>query len=240
MTLGPALKHVIEDDGVKVLIVRDSGDITDEYLTYEPNAQVTKPFIREFFLEAEFPYDTQVVAGDVIEFIITGDRYLVMNKTAEILENEITLYNGVLYKCNMTIDIYRPDDTGTRDNQYHQATTWSLVKADADVLFTTPLYGIDLETDEQIGLIGVKDLELYIPSSVVISVLDRIIVSSSEYYRVETVKKRRYSAVDVCDVGEDMRPTKGSSVTTTTSTTTTSTTTTSTTTTSTTTTTTST
>jgi len=224
MTIGPDIEEAIKEVATGYTILRDSGDVTGEFLRSEPNAQITKPFIREFFLESVFTYSSVVVIGDVIEFDTTGDKYLVMNKTPEIFENEIILFNGVLYKCNVSIDIQRPDDTGSRDKQYHLKTAWSLVKASANALLVTPLYGVDLETDEELGLIGVKELELYIPTSVGLQELDRVIVSSTEYYRIETVKKRRYSAVDICDIGEDVRPIIGSSVTTTTSTTTTSTT----------------
>lgn len=226
MTIGPDIKEAIEEVGVGITILRDAGNITGEHLEYEPNAQVTKPFIQEFFLESQLNYDTQVVVGDIIQFDVTGDKYIVMNRTPELFENEVILYNGVLYKCNVVLNIYRPDDTGARDAQYHQQTSWSLVKSSVNALLTTPLYGVDLETDLELGLIGVSDLELYVPSFVNLEVLDRVIISSSEYYRVEAVKKRRYSAVDVCDIGEDMRPIEGSNVTTTTSTTSSSTTTT--------------
>jgi len=224
MTIGPDIEEAIKEVAVGFTILRDSGNITGEFLRSEPNAQITKPFIREFFLESIFTYNSVAEVGDIIEFNVTGDIYLVMNKTPEIFENEIILYNGILYKCNVSIDIQRPDDTKARDAQYHKKTSWSLVKAGVNALLVTPLYGVDLETDEELGLIGVKELELYISTSIGLQELDRIIVSPTEYYRIETVKKRRYSAVDICDIGEDVRPIIGSSVTTTTSTTTTSTT----------------
>ena len=219
MTIGPDIKEAVEEVGLKITILRDSGNITGEHLRYKPNAQVTKPFIQEFFLEALLLYDTEIVVGDIIQFDVTEDKYIVMNRTPELFENEVILYNGVLYKCNIVANIYRPDDSGARDAQYHQATSWSLVKSSVNALLTTPLYGVDLETDLELGMIGVSDLELYIPSSIGLEVLDRVIISPSEYYRAETIKKRRYSAVDVCDIGEDKRPIEGSSVTTTTSTT---------------------
>jgi hypothetical protein len=213
MTIGPDIKEAIEEVGLKYTILRDVGNITGEYLTYKPNAQVTKPFIQEFFLEAALVYDTQILVGDIVQFDVPGDNYIVMNKTPDLFENEIIRFNGVLYKCNIVADIYRPDDTGARDAQYHQATSWSLVKSSVNALLTTPLYGVDLETDLELGMIGVSDLELYIPSSIGLEVLDRVVISSSEYYRAETIKKRRYSAVDVCDIGEDTRPVEGSGIT---------------------------
>jgi hypothetical protein len=219
MTIGPDIKEAIGEVGVAFTILRDSGDITGEFLQYKPNAQVTKPFIREFFLEAMACYDTVIVSGDTIEFNATGDRFLVMNSTPKMFENAAISFDTVLYKTNVVVDIYRPDDSGVRDNQYHKDTVWNLVKADVNVLMTSPLFGISLETDLEIGLIGLKLMELYIPDSVGLQVLDRLVISPDEYFRVEAIKSRRYAAVSVCDVGEDDRPIIGSSVTTTTTTT---------------------
>jgi hypothetical protein len=226
MTIGPDIKEAIEEAGVAYTLIRDSGNISGEYLQAKSNAQVTKPFIREFFLEALICYDSGVVSGEILEFNTTGDRYMVMNLTPKMFENTVISYEAVLYKTNVSVDIYRPDDSGARDNQYHQETIWNLVQANVDVLITSPLYGISLETDQQLGLIGLKELELYIPTSVELEVLDRLVISPTEYYRVEAIKSRRYSAVDVCDIGEDERPIIGSSVTTTTTTSSTTTTTT--------------
>jgi len=63
MTIGPDIKEAIVEVGTRFVIERDSGDITGEYLNFKSNAQVTKPFIREFFLEAEFCYDTAKLAN---------------------------------------------------------------------------------------------------------------------------------------------------------------------------------
>ena len=218
MTIGPDIKEAIEEVGAAFTIIRTSGNIDGGYLQAKSNAQVTKPFIREFFLEALICYDSDVVSGDVIEFDTTSDRYLIMNLTSKLFENEVISFDTVLYKTNVSADIYRPDDSGSRDSQYHLETAWDLVQEDVDVLITSPLYGISLETDQHLGLIGLKELEMYIPTSIGLQVLDRIVISPTEYYRVEAIKSRRYLAVDVCDIGEDERPIIGSSVTTTTTT----------------------
>lgn len=224
MSIGPDIKDALKEVAITATILRDSGNVENEYIDYDPNAQVTKPFVQEFFLECSLTYDTQIVIGDIIQFDTTTDKYLVMNKTANQFENAVISYNGILYKSNTVVDVYRPVDIENRDDQYLHHTIWTLVKADVNVLLTTALHGYDLE-DSEIGKLSVKDLELYISTSVGAQELDRIIVSSREYYKIETVKKRRYSAVDVCDLGNDTRSIEGSNVTTTTSTTSSSTTT---------------
>jgi hypothetical protein len=86
---------------------------------------------------------------------------------------------------------------------------------------TTQLYGHDLQTDIEIGYIGVEGHELYVQSSIGTKVGDRVRISAEEYFRVKAVKKRRFSAVDVCDLEEETRPWTTTTTTTTSSTTTT-------------------
>ena len=225
MSIGPDAKAVYAEVGVSFTILRDSGNITGEYLVFKPNSQVTKPFIQEFFLEASIAYDTDTVAGDIIQFVVTSDKYLVMNNTPILFVDEIYKYASVLYKTNVSVDILRPSES-RNSHTYQYETTWTMVKGSVDALLTTPLYGHSLESDEELGLIGVELNEFYIPSSIGVQVLDRIRVAPSEYYRVETVKKRRYSAVDVIELSEDTRLMHSTTTTTTTTTSSTTTTTT--------------
>lgn len=225
MTIGPDIEEALDEVGTVITIVRQSGNVTGETIYFKPNAQVTKPFIREFFLEAWFSYNSQAVAGDIVEFNVTGDRYIVMNFTPLIFENEIIKYDVVLYKANISPTILRPREI--RDPQtYQMRTVWDVVGTAVDCLLTTPLHGHDLETDEQIGLLGIQNHELYVPESIGVKALDRIRLSSAENYRVETVKKRRYSNVTVFDIGEDTRAYTTTTTTTTTTSTSSSTTTT--------------
>ncbi len=217
MTIGPDIKEVLEEVGNTITIKRDSGDVTGEYTMYKPNAQVTKPFIREFFLEGTLSYDTQAVVGDIVEFLVTGDKYILMNKSPSMLENEVYQYNAVFYKTNVVADILRPSEGNWPAATYHRSTDWTYVKRQVDLLITTPLYGAELETDQQLGQIGLEIHEMYIPTSIGVVALDRIRVSSGIYYKVETVKPRRYDGVEVVELGEDTREV----VTTTSSTTTT-------------------
>jgi hypothetical protein len=220
MTIGPDIKEAIVEVGTKYNIIRDSGNITGEYLDYETNAQVTKPFIREFFLDAQVCYDSQIVAGDIIQFTTTLSKYFIMNLTPEMFENSIISYQAVLYKTNETMTIYRPSNQ--RDSQtYHMRTIWTPVKTAVPILITSPLFGIDLETDQELGLIGLQLHEAYVPSNYGIQVLDRLLLSSGEYFRVEALKKRRFEGIDVLDVGTDTRPTTTTTTTTTSTTTTT-------------------
>jgi len=219
MTIGPDIKEAIVEVGTGFTIIRDSGNISGEFLTHKSNAQVTKPFIREFFLEGTMQYDTVVVSGDIVEFDTTGVRYLVTHKTATLFENAVIRYEVVLYKANVNVSVLRPVEV--RDaHTYHIRTAWSTVKAAHDLVLTTPLFGQSLDGDNELGMLGIQSHEVYAPTSYGITYLDRLkILSTGEYWRVEAVRKYRYDGVDVIDVGEDVRPTTTTTSTSTTTTT---------------------
>lgn len=201
MTLGADIKEALTEIGA-VVIVR-SGET--EYVDLETNAQVTKPFIREFFLEAMVSYDTDMESGSVVEVDLTGEHYLVMNKTPEIVENAIMNYSCVFYKANVSGEILRPSGEVRSTQTYHKVSVFNSVATDCYALLTEPLFSGDLETDEQLGLLGIKKEELYIPRSYGIQVMDRFQPVSGEYYIVESIKARRFPAVDVAILGEDTR-----------------------------------
>lgn len=207
MGIAADLKEVFEEVGISYKILRDSGDVSGEFLDFEPNEQITKPFIREYFLEVSLASDTEAIGGDVVEFLPsgeTGDKYLLMNKTADIFENEIIKYDGVLYKVNVSGEILRSSGEVWDDN-YRKGYGFKVVKTTAYGLQVEPLFGGELEDNTDLALIGLEKHELYVPSSYGIQELDQYISNSGEYYRVESIKARRYKGVDVIILGEDTR-----------------------------------
>jgi len=222
MTIGPDIREVLDEVGTSYTILRDTGNVTGEKTYYQSNSQVTKPFIREFFLEAWFPYNTQAVGGDYVQLLTTGEIFLVMNKTAQMFEDAVIKWDVVLYKCNVTIDVLRPVEPDSWDSDYRKLTSWSYIKEQKYALITTPLYGHDLATDEELGYLGLEVHEMYAPISLGIETLDRIKLTSLEYFRVETIKPRRYEGVNVYEIGEDSRVAQSTTTTSTTTTSTTS------------------
>lgn len=230
MTIGPDISEVLEEVGIAITIEDiDGNQTTGEYSYAKSNSQVTKPFIREFFLEGWLVYNTSASAGDYLIFNVPNDKYIIMNKSPQIFENEVIKYDVVLYKTNETVDILRPsqEESDRSSQTYLLETSWTMVKGNIDVLITTSLFGHDLNDDLALGQINIEKHEMYIPSSVGIQSLDRIRLTSQEYYLVQSVKPRRYADVDVVALIEDTRT--ACSTTTTTTTTSTSTTTTTTT-----------
>lgn len=204
MSVGIDIKDVLAEIGTSFSILRpNSGEYAAEYLDYESNSQVTKPFIREHFLEAILPYDTNVIAGDIIRF--SDDReFIVMNSSPENLFDESIGKEAVLYKCNVSGEILRASGE-VRDSNYRVHTVWISVKDVAYGLLTPKMFGTDLLQDELAGQIDIQGLILYVPSNYEIKMLDRYRPSSGEFYKVEVIEKRQFESVDVCHLVEDTR-----------------------------------
>ena len=64
MGVAERIKAVVQKVGSAFTILGyDGSEGSTEYLDIRPNTQATKPFIREFFLEAALCYDTDAVSG---------------------------------------------------------------------------------------------------------------------------------------------------------------------------------
>ncbi len=149
MSLGSDLKETYEEIGIKVTVDGNA----EEYIDYAPNAQVTKPFIREFFIEGSIPYDTTQVVGSIVRFDIFNRDYMVMNLTPESLENEVYEYSGVYYMSNVSGEISRPSREAVWDDEtYQKKTSFETIQEDAYALMTEPLFGTDLDSQSELGI----------------------------------------------------------------------------------------
>ena len=205
MSVGEDIKEAIEEVGSAYTILRDSGNITDEIGLLEYSAQVTKPLTIESFRRGTMGFDTQIVTGDVIEFGIIDQRFIVTNTMPDMFENAIVQYDTVLYKCNIESgELMRPSGEAW-SSAYHKESQWETVKAGCNAMQVSALYGNDLATDEELALIGLQKDEVLIPHSYGAQVLDRWQPYSGEFYLVSTIETRRYPNVDVLIVENDQR-----------------------------------
>lgn len=209
MSLGQDLANVYAEVGTKIKILKpDGSEVFGEFIDIDINRQVTKPFIREFFMEASFTHNTDVVGGDVVEFIVDGRKFLVMNLTGELFESTIINYNSVLYKCNEIATIKRLVK-GDRDADYNQIRTWSDVAVDVPILLTERFFGTGL------GAVGPQDFMEYdildnqmcISGYYDVKPLDRVWLSDTEFFQVDFVEKRKFEGVWSCVLSEDTRET---------------------------------
>ena len=206
MSIGPDIKEAIWDVGTAYTIELPIPITTEEKLVYKGNSQATKPFIREFFLEATLSYDTEVTPGAIIKATTPEISYIVMNKTPSIFENEVIEYKAVLYKCNVSGELLRISGEASWDSNYRKTPVFEVIRSTAYALQTEVLSGSGIHVDQEIGSISTDRQDLYVPTYYGIKELDRYQpVSGEEYYMVKAVKKRLYDNVDVCELITDVR-----------------------------------
>lgn len=201
--IGEDIKAAYIEVGISYDVYRDSLVKSGEYLIYESNAQVTKPFIREFFLEASLPYDTSGEVGDVLKFSNSSD-YLLMNKTPSEVENTIIEYAAVLYKANVSGELSRPSGEAWDTQTYHKVPVFEVIKTNCYALLTESLFRYEMTEEDFGNLLVVKD-EMYIPKRYGAQINDRYSPRSGEYYKISTVKTRGFPGVDIVILEEDTR-----------------------------------
>lgn len=207
MTLALDIADVLDDLGTPILILRDSGNISGEYILAKSNSQATKPEIIEFEVKGIVKSDSQVVVGDIIQMSSTSRMYLIMNKNPDDFEGASFVQNVVGYKCNiLSGELQRVSGEISGLQTYHRETTWVTIKGNLNACLTSKLFGDDILQKEKTGQLEVDALNLYLPHSLGAQPLDRVVDSASgKYYKVENVNPWNYSGVDRCSAVEDNR-----------------------------------
>ena len=207
--LGPDIAEVYTELGSDATLVNHIPPITGERVIYEINSQATKPFIREHHVDASFPYNTQLLAGDIVHILKTDRYYMAMNKTPEMFEDEIVEWSAVLYLCNMpsTAHLIRPVEI--RDTvTLKMLNSWELVVDNPMyALLTDRIFGSAIEQETpKAGQFPVWRMDLYLPKAYGIKPLDRLVISETEYYKVEAVESYNFPNCQVALIVEDTRP----------------------------------
>lgn len=204
MSVGSDLKKAFQKVGVSYTVKRNTGNFSGEYLIYDIPVRSRSTFDREVMLDASLSYDTIVVEGDVLE-LNDGRRVLVANKTPDQFQNDTVIFETSLLKCNITSgEVFRPSGESWDDQTYHKETAWQSIKTDLNAVIVE-VSGNQLSDQEELGLLSVSRLEMYVASGEDVRVLDRVQARSGEYYRVDIIKKSLYPAISVAQLSEDTR-----------------------------------
>ena len=207
MAVGASVKKAFDKVGIPYTIKRSGeADITGERCIYDINKLASRPFLREFVLPADLAYDTEVINGDIIEFVDDSRRFLIASKIPDMYGSDVILYDSILFKCNVTNgQILRASGESEWPEQtYHKDTSWEVINAGVNALIIESFTGNKLER-EPIGDLSTEKLELYLPSSFDLRVLDRFQTVSGEYYKVEVLKSHVHSGITIAEVSEDTR-----------------------------------
>lgn len=210
--IGPDIKEVYEELGASIDIVSRNPVITGEKLIYEINSQATKPFIREHHVDCNFPYDSVLVPGDVVLIKKIDKYYMVMNKTPELFEDSVVEYSAIMYLCSLptTAHIVRPVDIRDKSmdspSGYDVISGWTMV-ADSPVygLMSDRVFGSAVETGLIVGQDLIWRIDLYLPKWYDIKPLDRLIISATEYYKIEQIEAYNFPGSVVAMLVEDTR-----------------------------------
>ncbi len=205
MSIGADINSVYEEIGSSITFIRDGGNISGEYIDSEISAQATKPFIREYFRNANFSYMTSGEPGDVLQIDSTGEKYMIMNLSPDIFENEVIEYNAVIYKANVSGELKRPSGEVWDAQTYQKKAVFETVRPIAYSLYTSFLFGNELISDNDVAEYGINKDQAYFPASYNIRVDDRYEPVSGEYYKVTALHKRRFPGHIVVDLSEDTR-----------------------------------
>jgi len=202
MSVGSDLKKAFQKVGVSFTVKRDSGNFSGEKLIYDiPTAK--DAFSREVTLDATFQYDTIVIEGDILE-LVDGRRVLVAHKTPDVFQDAVVTNESVLFKCNVTNGTIERQ-SGERDPQTYQlAPSWEIIKSNVNSVLIE-VGGNQLSDREELGLVSVSKLEMFIPSGENLQVLDRFQAFSGEYYKVDVLKKHIYPNILVAELSQDTR-----------------------------------
>lgn len=215
VSLGDDIKSVVVEVGVGFNIEREATILKGEFLDYEENTQMTKPFTFQHFLYVMLFYDTKVVPGDVLCFLVDKRRYLVMSALPELFENEIIKTSAVLYRCNVVGSLLRPSGE-TETYSYKAKTVWMPIKSNFPALLTDKLYATRLDDESHdFAAIDISGLVLYVPAYVKPIPLDRFVVSGESpykgaisgelHYKVTSLETHSFDGVSVVYLEEDTR-----------------------------------
>lgn len=200
--IGTDIACVINELGTTATILR-TVNITEKIM-YEVNAQSTNSFMKDYYLDASFKWDTKIVPGDVLQF--KGASYLVASKVPEDFEGNVVEYIATILKCNLPSTAKIVSWSQTQDTTTYEITSgWSVKCSTAYGLVYKDARGTLTEELSPTGRTTTFKLLCIVPASYNVKALDRVVVSSTEYYMVQDVEKYEYPGLHVLTLIEDTR-----------------------------------
>jgi len=207
MGVGDDIKAAYQEVGIHYSVNRGtlpgtSGELTGGYLMYDPNLQASKPFLRNFAVEASLAYDTVVMSGDLLT-LDDGQKFLVNVVTPDVLQGSAIEKLANLYKVNVSGELYRYSGESV-DTFYHTTQTLDLVASNVHATLAPEEAQTELGQADMAQL-EIQRLTLYVPSCYGIQALDRYSPESGEFYKVRAVNRRMFDGIDIVSLEEDTR-----------------------------------
>lgn len=201
--IGYDIADVLDELGMCVEIQERVRPIIEK-VDYDSNSQMTKPFNAEHFLMMMFTHASQIVAGDLLYAVAQNVHYRVMNCFPEIFEDTIIYKQGIVYKCNEVVSVYRPEET--RDPKtLRMVTGWRPIHAGVRSLVTDKLYGSELNTEMSFIQLDLRSRILYFPKKFEVLQKDRVMVMGGKPYEVTNIETNTFPGMNVIYLEEDTR-----------------------------------
>ncbi len=203
--IGEDIAEVIKEMGVLVTILRTPKDIK-EYMSYEVDTSTSRAFYQEYVLNASFTFNSVVKSGDVV--IFNADRiYLVTTVIPDTFENSVVENNVTLYKNNFPDTAMLLSPSKVQDPDTFKIThSWVEKKVRPYGLIYKTDYNAPVFPEDSTGRDVRFSMEAVIPSEYLAAVGDRILLTDSEYYRIQDIEKYKFSGMDLLTLVSDERP----------------------------------
>lgn len=201
--IGYDIADVLDELGMCVEIQERVRPIIEK-VDYDSNSQMTKPFNAEHFLMMMFTNTSQIVAGDLLYAVAQNIHYRVMNCFPEIFEDTVIYKQGIVYKCNEVISVYRPEEV--RDPKtLRMQTGWRPIHTSVRSLVTDKLYGSELNTEMSFIQLDLRSRILYFPKKFEVLQKDRVVVMGGTSYEVTNIETNTFPGMNVIYLEEDTR-----------------------------------
>lgn len=201
--IGYDIADVLDELGMCVEIQERVRPIIEK-VDYDSNSQMTKPFNAEHFLMMMFTHASQIVAGDLLYAVAQNLHYRVMNCFPEIFEDTVIYKQGIVYKCNEVVSVYRPEEV--RDPKtLRMQTGWRPIHANVRSLVTDKLYGSELNTEMSFIQLDLRSRILYFPKKFEVLQKDRVMVMGGRPYEVTNIETNTFPGMNVIYLEEDTR-----------------------------------
>lgn len=199
-SVGDDIKEVFAELAEAVSIYDHvSGEIvtSGEFLDFERDWWPRSAFESEFIITCTFAYDSQVKAGDRVDFHTTDGRYLVATLVSNVFEREVISKDGILYKCNKQAMIKRKSDIPTRDENYELSHDWNEIFSGEYVLYTGRLSDQEIINSEQPSRFYKATKRLFASNDLDIQSNDRLHVEDN-VFQIERVESDRMPGLKIC------------------------------------------
>lgn len=203
--IGEDIKEVLEELGSTVTVVKPNGTTFIEKVDLTEYPTSSTEFIRQYFASLTLFHDTLIVSGDVL--LVNGQYYLVVKSTESSFENFTVDYTASGYRCNVYGRVKRL--TETRDPvTYLTIPAWGNIGNAVRGLQHEGRFNNEMVLEQDMVGLSRFQHSLYLPSYMNIIVGDRwypVENSTTEYYRVSNIDKKRLDNVIICELKEDSR-----------------------------------